>query len=383
LQVDSEGDSIIFHALLTPSVKDTGEEGWKPWRLSLLCGHDMWPFAHDFFGSFREAHRGLKDWAGYVLSEWWPDLQGTMRHDFNRDIDRVTIVSAEDYMNESMKTTCRACGHEFSYAHIPESQMGAVECPNCHSTINQEGHVLVVERKLTTKARKALSKGQFVFPGERRYPIHDKAHARNALSRVSQHGTPVEKAKVRAAVHRKFPNIGKDTADESVFRICRPRPLTECSGKCTGCGCQSDHLDHFGPGRVLCPRCSSDLPARPEDIDATGYDRRRGDRALLPANRRLESQERPLSIVEKICIVILKDPEVGKCSKCGMESQELRPYGESGALICYKCGMEDESGTSKRFLDLFHSAIEAANNFEKQRMLIDPYPHLRKPNVNG
>ncbi|MDE2096319.1 MAG: hypothetical protein KGL39_03670 [Patescibacteria group bacterium] len=41
------------------------------------------------------------------------------------------------------------------------------------------------------------------------YPIPDKSHARNALARVSQHGTPAEKAKVRAKVHAKYPGIGQ------------------------------------------------------------------------------------------------------------------------------------------------------------------------------
>jgi hypothetical protein len=40
-----------------------------------------------------------------------------------------------------------------------------------------------------------------------RYPIEDAAHARNALARVSQFGSPAEKEKVRNAVHRKFPEI--------------------------------------------------------------------------------------------------------------------------------------------------------------------------------
>jgi len=34
-------------------------------------------------------------------------------------------------------------------------------------------------------------------------------NARNALARVSQHGSPTEKAKVRGAIHRKYPGIGK------------------------------------------------------------------------------------------------------------------------------------------------------------------------------
>lgn len=62
--------------------------------------------------------------------------------------------------------------------------------------------------RLTTKARKALPTSTFALPG-RRYPINDPSHARNALSRVSQYGSPGEKAKVRAAVHRKYPSIGK------------------------------------------------------------------------------------------------------------------------------------------------------------------------------
>lgn len=60
--------------------------------------------------------------------------------------------------------------------------------------------------ELTTKRRKALPKSSFALPG-RRYPIHDPSHARNALARVAQHGTPSEKQKVRAAVRHKYPGI--------------------------------------------------------------------------------------------------------------------------------------------------------------------------------
>jgi len=62
--------------------------------------------------------------------------------------------------------------------------------------------------KLTTAKRKALPAKSFAGP-DRSYPINDPNHARNALARVSQHGTPAVKAKVRAAVHRKYPDIGQ------------------------------------------------------------------------------------------------------------------------------------------------------------------------------
>ena len=62
--------------------------------------------------------------------------------------------------------------------------------------------------KLTAKARKKIPSGSFALPG-RRYPIEDRSHARNALSRVSQFGTPSEQSTVRAAVHRKYATLGQ------------------------------------------------------------------------------------------------------------------------------------------------------------------------------
>jgi hypothetical protein len=62
--------------------------------------------------------------------------------------------------------------------------------------------------KLTTKARKKLPKSSFAEPGKRAYPINDLAHGRNALARVSQYGSPSEKAQVRAKVKAKYPQMG-------------------------------------------------------------------------------------------------------------------------------------------------------------------------------
>ncbi len=60
--------------------------------------------------------------------------------------------------------------------------------------------------KLTTKARKKLPSKSFAGP-DRSYPINDPSRARNALARVSQHGSPALKAKVRAKVKAKYPGI--------------------------------------------------------------------------------------------------------------------------------------------------------------------------------
>ncbi len=61
--------------------------------------------------------------------------------------------------------------------------------------------------KLSGRARSKLSKRSFAIPGKRAYPIHDRAHAANALARVKQHGTPSQRARVRAAVCRRYPGL--------------------------------------------------------------------------------------------------------------------------------------------------------------------------------
>lgn len=62
--------------------------------------------------------------------------------------------------------------------------------------------------KLTAAKRNALPSREFVFQKSRKFPINDPNHARNALSRAAAKGGSVE-AKVRAAVHRKYPSIGR------------------------------------------------------------------------------------------------------------------------------------------------------------------------------
>ena len=59
---------------------------------------------------------------------------------------------------------------------------------------------------LSAKARKAIKASNFALPG-RRYSVNTPGRARAALSRVSQFGTPAEKATVRRKVHAKFPGM--------------------------------------------------------------------------------------------------------------------------------------------------------------------------------
>ncbi len=72
---------------------------------------------------------------------------------------------------------------------------------------------------LSTKSRKSLPKGDFAIPSKApvsgSYPIPDRSHAQNALSRVSANGSPAEKAEVRAKVHSKYPDMGKPSSSGS------------------------------------------------------------------------------------------------------------------------------------------------------------------------
>ncbi len=62
--------------------------------------------------------------------------------------------------------------------------------------------------KLNSAERSELPTKDFAVPG-RKYPIPNASHARNALARVSQHGTAKQKHEVREAVHDKFPGIAQ------------------------------------------------------------------------------------------------------------------------------------------------------------------------------
>ena len=67
--------------------------------------------------------------------------------------------------------------------------------------------------KLTTKARKRLATKTFALPG-RKYPINDKAHARNALSRAAANASPAQQAMIKRKVKAKYPSMavgGKKT----------------------------------------------------------------------------------------------------------------------------------------------------------------------------
>ncbi len=61
--------------------------------------------------------------------------------------------------------------------------------------------------KLTPGRRKRLPPSAFAFPKQRKYPINDKAHAKNALARVAAFGSDAEKREVKRKVYHKYPSL--------------------------------------------------------------------------------------------------------------------------------------------------------------------------------
>lgn len=64
--------------------------------------------------------------------------------------------------------------------------------------------------ELSDKDRRKLPDSDFAEPEERKYPIEDETHARNALARVAQHGSEEEQREVRRRVEERYPGLKQD-----------------------------------------------------------------------------------------------------------------------------------------------------------------------------
>ena len=78
--------------------------------------------------------------------------------------------------------------------------------------------------KLTTERRKKIPKSEFGLSGEKKYPINDKSHARNAKARASQQVkkgnlSPASKAKIDAKADKMLGKKKKGMSHVSSERI--------------------------------------------------------------------------------------------------------------------------------------------------------------------
>lgn len=114
--------------------------------------------------------------------------------------------AAVHYGKSTGKDRCDGCQHHIDGKPLHCELVADPIAPDgwCEKFERAKGEIMA---RLTTAGREHIAPGNFALPG-RRYPIEDPAHARNALARVSQFGSPEEKAEVRARVHSKYPGIG-------------------------------------------------------------------------------------------------------------------------------------------------------------------------------
>ena len=64
-----------------------------------------------------------------------------------------------------------------------------------------------VANVLTEHAREEIKPKNFAIPKGKHYPIENETHARNAIARVDQFGSPSEKNQVYSAVAKKYPGL--------------------------------------------------------------------------------------------------------------------------------------------------------------------------------
>lgn len=72
------------------------------------------------------------------------------------------------------------------------------------------------QHRNTKAGREAMPDSDFAIPERRMYRIDDAAHARDALARVVQDGTPADIARVRAAVAKRYPGIEQASAKQKM-----------------------------------------------------------------------------------------------------------------------------------------------------------------------
>lgn len=93
---------------------------------------------------------------------------------------------------------------------------------------------------LNARGRKALPKDSFALPAgsgdskKPEYPVQDKGHAVAALGRVARNGTPAEKAAVRGAVKKQFPDLPSSKGKGPSQAAAHHRKVARRAGKPAG-----------------------------------------------------------------------------------------------------------------------------------------------------
>jgi len=200
--------------------------------------------------------------------------------------------------------------------------------------------VKIDEDKLSYKERQNLPKGAFALPGKGSgpegkqggsYPIPDESHGRNALARVSQHGTEAEKATVRRAVHKKFPDI---KVSESVMRDLLTVELDET---------HDPSPDKSGGKHVETPDSHMGVPVKKLKPSLKGMSpaRRKIERARMNRMNRMKGEEveideaRSVDSAMSIISSIVKNKQAGEIIHGDRKKSKVDLYSASAIQQVY------------------------------------------------
>ncbi|MGB6771203.1 MAG: hypothetical protein WBF51_04280 [Candidatus Dormiibacterota bacterium] len=101
-------------------------------------------------------------------------------------------------------------GVAHNHSHSEEQSESIVGNDDGPDTVQPKDAEADIEKaKLKAKTRDALPDSDFALPDSREYPIHDENHARAALSML-HNASPEDQKKIKAAVHRRYPDMGQD-----------------------------------------------------------------------------------------------------------------------------------------------------------------------------
>jgi hypothetical protein len=83
--------------------------------------------------------------------------------------------------------------------------------------------------RLTAKAREKIPQKDFAVPSKDAYPIDTRRRAATALGLVGMHGSPAEKAQVRSAVAKKYPQVEQSRGPQAKKTEAK-KPVAQKSG---------------------------------------------------------------------------------------------------------------------------------------------------------
>jgi hypothetical protein len=144
--------------------------------------------------------------ANAVGDESIDEANGVVKSQYHSKEASNSDTPIRDSIKESMENNPRAFIKRRLYDEI-SSKTPLPESKQIKEYVHDLTKLKKQAEKLTDRGRAQIKDSNFVFPEKKKYPIHDKTHARAALRFVAMHGDSSEKQKVKNAVKNKYPDI--------------------------------------------------------------------------------------------------------------------------------------------------------------------------------